>query len=454
MIRTLKRRFITAAMAAVTILLVLLLGAVNAVNAWTTARDAERLLDELVQLELQGRPALPRGEDFPAGEEPPTPWGSEPLPQPEKRPRGFMGAVFTENDRMAAVYVTVRLRDGAPVRADVSRISDLSEAEAAAMAADAAAKGLTEGKTDRFRFASAADQDGERVYIFLENSSRRNAVLRVAALSALAGLGGWLLMLGLVVLLARRTIAPVAENMERQRRFVTDAGHELKTPLAIIRANTEAMELIAGENKWSRNIKAQTERLTELTGNLLTLARAEELPKPGSLTPLDLTALTEKTAAMFRTPMEQRRLRLETELEGEVRVRGDETQLRSLLSILLDNAVKYAAEGSDLRLRLRAGEKSCVLRLENDCEALPACPPERLFDRFYRADAARTQKAAAIGNSELRAGTGAQAAGAAGTGGFGIGLSAARVIVQRHRGHIEAEYLNGTRIAFTVTLPI
>ena len=198
MIRTLKRRFITAAMAAVTILLVLLLGAVNAVNAWTTARDAERLLDELVQLELEGRPARPPGEGFPAEAEPTPPRGSELPPQLEKRPRGFMGAVFTENDRMAAVYVTVRLRDGALVRADVSRISDLSEAEAAAMAADAAAKGLTEGKTGRFRFASAADQDGERVYIFLEDSSRRNAVLRVAALSALAGLGGWLLMLGLV----------------------------------------------------------------------------------------------------------------------------------------------------------------------------------------------------------------------------------------------------------------
>lgn len=439
MIRTLKRKFIAAAMVAVTVLLVLLLGAVNAVNAWTSAQEAERLLENLVQLEAQGRPELPGGQtppELPENQPPALPGEQEPGPGgPQDSPRrGFMLGTLTENDRMAAVYFTLRVQDGAVLTADLGRISELSEAEAAALAAPVLAAGSKAGRAGSFRYASAPGPNGETVYVFLENSSRRMAVLRVAALSALAGLGGWLLMLGLVSLLAKRTIAPIAENMERQRRFVTDAGHELKTPLAIIQANTEAMELIAGENKWSRNIKAQTQRLTELTANLLTLARAQELPAPGSLAPVDLKALAEKSAAMFRIPMEQRGLRLEADLEPAA-VRGDESQLAGLLSILLDNAVKYAAPGSQLRLALRAGEKSCVLRLENDCAQLPDCPPERLFDRFYRADAARTQ------------------AGETGSGGFGIGLSAAQVIVQRHRGRIEAAYPGPQRIAFTVTLP-
>ncbi len=435
MIRTLKRKFIISAMIAVTVLLVALLGAVNVINAWSNSRDSARLLENLVQMEVEGRPEMPDGErppSLPEGEAPPDkPEGQGPYQRENERRGGFLSGPLTENDRLAAVYFVVRLRDGAVVETDVSRISEVSEEEAAAYGLAVLAEGTEEGRLDDYRYASARNAAGETVCVFLENSIRRAAVLRVAALSALAGLGGWLLMLGLVVLLAKRTIAPIAENMERQRRFVTDAGHELKTPLAIIRANTEAMELISGENKWSRNIKAQTSRLTELTQNLLTLARAEEVPAQGSFEQVDLSELTEKAVQMFQMPMEQKSLTLEAEIAPAVTVRGSEAQLSSLCSILLDNAVKYGSPGSVLRLKLKAAEKTCTLRLENRCDQLPDCPPERLFDRFYRADEARSQK-----------------------GGFGIGLSAAQVITLQHRGRLEAEYPAEDRIAFTVTLPL
>ncbi|MBR6377532.1 MAG: HAMP domain-containing histidine kinase [Oscillospiraceae bacterium] len=450
MIKTLKRKFIVTAMIAVTVLLVLMLGAVNAVNAWTASQDAARLLDNLVQMEAQGR----RGQEgfqpgFPQGEEPPTlPEGEEfedlddfdAFAQEDQpfgrgdwgRPGGFMPDDLTENDRLSAVYFAAWVKDGTLTRTDLSRIYNVSQDTAAALVAEVLESGKTQGRVDSYRYSSAANADGAQVYVFLENSSRRNGVLRVAVLSGLAGLGGWLLMLGLVCLLAKRTIAPIAENMARQRQFVTDAGHELKTPLAIIQANTEAMELIAGENKWSRNIKAQTQRLTELTRNLLTLARAEEVPALGSFAPVALSALVEKSLQMFSTSMENRGLRLEKALDPEVTVQGSETQLGTLLSILLDNAVKYASQGSTLSLRLSRGEKACSLRLENRCDRLPDCPPDRLFDRFYRGDSARTQSG----------------------GGFGIGLSAAQVIALQHRGRLDAEYPAEDRIAFTVTLPV
>ena len=433
MIRILKRKFIVSAMIAVTVLLVTLLGAVNIVNAWSTSQESARLLENLVQMEVSGRPDMPEGgkpPDLPEGEAPPEQAEGQGPQREDNRRGGFMSGQLTENDRLSAVYFVVRVRDGAVVSTDVGRISEVSEEDAAAYAQTVLEAGRTEGLLEDYRYASAKNPAGETVYVFLENSTRRTAVLRVIALSALAGLGGWLLMLGLVVLLAKRTIAPIAENMERQRRFVTDAGHELKTPLAIIQANTEAMELISGENKWSRNIKAQTARLTELTQNLLTLARAEEIPTLKDAAPVELSALVEKTVHMFQTPMEQKGLTLEAELDPEARVRGNEIQLSSLCSILVDNAVKYGSAESVLRLRCKAGEKTCTLRLENRCDQLPDCPPEQLFDRFYRADEARSQK-----------------------GGFGIGLSAAQVIVLQHRGRLEAEYPAEDRIAFTVTLP-
>ena len=432
MIRTLKRKFIISAMIAVTVLLVALLGVVNAVNAWSTARDTTRLLENLFWTETFGRP------DFPDGQEPPKlPAGQEPPPLPagdwkNGRPWGFMADNLTEDDRLASVYFSVWIREGTVKRTDVSHIASVTEAEAAALAVSVLEEGKTSGHVGSYRYASGSTPAGETLYVFLENSARRNAVIRVVALSALAGLGGWLLMLGLVMLLAKRAIAPIAENMERQRQFVTDAGHELKTPLSIIRANTEAMELIAGETKWSRNIKAQTVRLTELTQDLLTLARAEEVAAEGSFAPVDFSSLVEKSAQMFLTPMEQRGLTLEAELAPGVTVLGSEAQLGSLCSILFENAVKYATAGSALHLCLKAGEKTCTLRLENQCDRLPDCAPERLFDRFYRGDTARTQK----------------------SGGFGIGLSAARALAHRHRGSLEAEYPANDRIAFTVTIPV
>ena len=446
MIKTLKKKVIVTAMIAITILLVVLLGAVNIVNAWSYHQETEALLDDLSRLEASGnRPEWMRNDD--AGGPPPLPEGetrdwtgdSGPIP-PEGgmiepadngKGRGFMAEPLTENDWRAAVYFTVRVKNGSIVSVDISRISSVSEDEARAYGEKALSKGSS-GSLDSFRYTSAAAQDGTSVFVFLENSSRRNAVLRVAALSALAGLAGWGLMLLLVILLSKKAVAPIAANMDRQRQFVTDAGHELKTPLSIIKANTEAMELLSGPTKWSRNISEQVDRLSDLTRNLLTLARAEDVPTEGSLSEVDLSALAEKTAGMFREPMTLQKVRFTQAIQPGLLVRGSASQLSTLCSILLDNAVKYTPEEGRIDLTLKQQDK-VLLRVENDCEQVPACKPEQLFDRFYRGDAARTQS----------------------SGGFGIGLSAAQVIAKQNKGKLEAEYLGDKRIAFTVTfLPV
>ncbi len=429
MIRALKKRFIRTAMIAVTVLLILIFGALNLVNAWSARSETKLVLEMLTDMETNGR-----RPDRPDGQNGPPDWELSEPPEndlQEGERKGFLSKPLTEDDWRAAVYFTVRTLDGAVVETDVSRISSVSDETAVSYGEKALAAGEQTGTIGDFRYASATAKTGETVWVFLENSSRTDAVLRVAVLSGLAALVGWGLMLLLVIFLTKKAIAPIAENMDRQRQFITDAGHELKTPIAIIRANTEAMELISGQNKWSRNISAQVTRLSELTRNLLTLARAEEVPQAGSLSELDFSALTQQTAQTFQEPMALRGITLDAEIEPELRLRCSRDQLSTLLSILFDNAVKYAAEGSTVTLRLTRADKMLRLRMENDCETLPDCPPERLFDRFYRADSARTQK----------------------SGGFGIGLSAAQVITVRHRGRLEAEYPADRRIAFTVFLP-
>ena len=407
MIRTLRKKFTVTAMIAVTVLLLAILGAVNGVNAWTKAREADELLNVLVETEAD------------AGR------GPRELPM-ERRGGELWDRGPTEDSRMAALFFTVTESDGAVSRIDLSRIASVTEAEAEALYASIG--NSTDGRVGDFRYRSVTRADGSRVTVFLDRSRERGDVLRVAALSALAGLAGWGLMLLFVMFLSKKAIEPVAENMQKQKRFVTDAGHELKTPLAIILANTEAMELRQGENKYTKNIRGQVERLSGLTQNLLALARADEGQAPMNTELFSLGELAEETARPFREPAELRQLSLSTEIAPKVEIRANRQQIGQLIGILLDNAVKYTPEGGLISLCVKKEGVRAVLQVKNTV-ADASVPAERLFDRFYRADEARTQK----------------------SGGTGIGLSAARAIAEAHRGKLSAAY-EGDSIVFTLKL--
>ena len=407
MIRTLRKKFTVTAMIAVTVLLLVILGAVNGVNAWTQAREADELLKVLTETEADiGRgprelPMEPRGGEL---------WGRGP----------------TEDSRMSALFFTVTENADGTSCIELNRIASVTEDEAAALYASLGEG--TEGRVGAFRWRSLTRADGSRVTVFLDRSRERTDVLRVAALSALAGLVGWGLMLLFVMFLSKKAIEPVAVNMEKQKRFVTDAGHELKTPLAIILANTEAMELRQGENKYTKNIRDQVQRLSGLTQNLLTLARADEGQMLSGAAVFSLSELTEEMARPFREPAELRALTLSEAIEPGVEVRANRQQLGQLVSILLDNAVKYTPAGGTIAVRVRKEGGRAVLQVKNTV-ADTSVPAERLFDRFYRADEARTQK----------------------SGGYGIGLSAARAIAEAHKGSLGAAY-EGDSIVFTFKL--
>lgn len=237
-------------------------------------------------------------------------------------------------------------------------------------------------------------------------------------------------MLLLVIALSKRAIRPIAENLAKQKQFVTAAGHEIKTPLAIILANTEAMELHNGESKWSKNIRKQTERLSGLMKNLLTLARMEEGTAPVVMADLDMSKLTKEVADSFAESAKLKQIKLQAKIASDIKLYANREEMTQLLAILLDNAVKYSVEQADIVLTLAKRGKEVMLSCENTCEKLPDVEVDRLFDRFYRSDAARTQK----------------------SGGYGIGLSVARAIVQNHKGEITAEYKDGNRIVFKVEL--
>ena len=407
MIRILRRKFIVTAMTAVTVLLLVLLGAINGVNGWTTRRELEQQLDMLCQ-QTPGRSPRDFGPGF------------------ERREHRLFGSAPEGEALMSARYYAVWAdADGCVNRIDTDHIEYASEEEATELFENAS--GRDEGRTGAFRFRTVTLSGGDTLTVLLYDAQQRSGVLRVLALSALAGLVCWGLMLLLVSFLSKKAIEPIAENMEKQKRFVTDAGHELKTPLAIILANTEALELRQGESKYTRNVRAQVERLTGLTQNLLTLARADESKQVLNAEDLSLTDLVEESVQPFREPAELRGIKLSAELQPGLTVHGSRTQLGQLLSILMDNAVKYTPEGGAIAVSLKKDGKT-FLRVQNDVSDA-SVPPERFFDRFYRAEESRTQK----------------------SGGFGIGLSAARAIAEQHRGTLTAAY-EGNSIVFTLKL--
>lgn len=411
MIKTLQRKFVITAMIAVSVLLIALLGALNIGNAVISSRQTDELLDSLLMSEV-----------------PHSPQPLQPMPARENP----FAPPMTEDNRLSARFFAV-LADsqGQVIQVDISRISSVTEKEAAEMARTAISDDAQAGRLGSFKYRSAAVLNGQgTVYIFLDISSHHFTVIRVLLLSAVIGLVCWGLMLLLVILLSKKAIRPIAANMERQRQFVTDAGHEIKTPLAIILANTEAMELIGGQTKWSRNIREQTVRLNGLMQDLLSLSRIDAHSIAETKALLNASRLLEETAEMFRQSMELRSVTLTKQIAPDVTVCANQELLTRLFSILLDNACKYTSENGTVTVSLTSSGSGMQLTVRNDCDTLPDCPPERLFDRFYRADTARTQSG----------------------GGYGIGLSAARSIAEVHGGTITAQYTGEHVIAFQVRL--
>ena len=410
MIKALQKKFVLTAMIAITILLLALLGAINIGNAFLNVKQNERLLNSLINNQMSVMP-------------PPKTRGEIP---------GFLQPPLNENAKMSAVFFTAKIdNDRKIVGIDVSHIVSVSEDEAKEIVGSVLVNGKSEGTTHGFCYKSIdLKMEKATIYLFLDTSEAIYNVLRVLFLSAFIGIICWGAMLLLVVLLSKKAIRPIAENIDRQKQFVTDAGHEIKTPLAIILANTEAMELYNGENKWSINIKEQVNRLNGLMQNLLTLSKADEISAAQKKEQVDISELTLQSVDMFCETMQLKGLAIQKYIEPHIKQSVNKELFLRLISILTDNAVKYAKNDTTISVNLIRQDKNAYFEISNSCETLPECPADKLFDRFYRVDSARTQK----------------------SGGYGIGLSAARSIVEAHGGLISAEYREDKSITFKVKI--
>ena len=238
----------------------------------------------------------------------------------------------------------------------------------------------------------------------------------------------WVILLIIVILLSGKVIRPVLVGMEKQKQFITNAGHEMKTPLAIIQSNNDTMALIHGENKYNVHIRNQTKRLNVLMSNLLTLAKLDE-EIPLSTETVNISDVAGELLPAYTEDAQARNLRFTVQIEPDIVIQTNKDSFRQMLIVLLDNAIKYTPDGGSVRLSLARDGRHIQIIEENTCDPSLESDPERLFERFYRGDAARTQRKE--------------------TSGYGIGLSAARAICENFGGMLTAEYSSADCIRFT-----
>lgn len=251
--------------------------------------------------------------------------------------------------------------------------------------------------------------------------------------SVLVGSGALLIFFVLSLLLSNWMVRPVERAWRQQRQFISDASHELKTPLTVILSSADMLQSGAGEAdsrlRWMENIRAEGERMRRLVEDMLSLTRSEEAQEHRVLSRLDLSDLVDSCALTFETAAFERGVELVSDIAPDLHVVGDGDRMRQLVGILLDNAVKYCADGGRVELSLRReGRGSVLLRVSNPGAPIPAQERERIFDRFYRTDKSRGEKS-----------------------GYGLGLAIAKGIVTAMKGRIWVDCPEG-QVVFSVRM--
>ena len=325
---------------------------------------------------------------------------------------------------------TITLNDDGSVASWTSDRSDLySDLQVAAIAESILADGKDCGQIGT-QFYRKVTADGQTRLIVLDarldylsaSNALRSMILITAAACVLLSLLAWLLV--------RRMVRPVEDAFTRQKQFVSDASHELKTPLAVISANAEVLEQEIGENEYLGYIRSEVKRTDSLVRNLLTLARMDRNEAGTEMKHFDLSRAVLDVTLPFESTVYEAGKTMETDIPDGISCLGNEEMIKQLVVILLSNALKYSDDGGRIEVSLKTRGKQREIRVFNTGTPIPPEDREKIFDRFWRADPAHGRD----------------------TGGHGLGLAIAKSIVESHHGKIAVSSEDGRGSAFTVTL--
>ncbi len=467
MISRLRKRFIAVAMLSVFIVLFVIMGAINLLNYRNVVSSADTVLQILKEnggsfhsfhmedgANLPPDSMLPPGSEdsdgtdggppaFPEGKMPVEPgrWNSFSSSQEDGDgarkdfssmlhdgpQRNLSAETPFESRYFTVVYDT----DGTVASCDTDYIAAVDSESALTYAESVLSSSASSGFTDVYRYLKYTNDDGQTVILFLDCQKSLGNFYTFLYTSILISLIGFAAVFLMVFIVSYRIVKPVQESYDKQRQFITDAGHELKTPLTIIDADVSVLELDIGENEWLDDVKAQTSRLAGLTNDLIYLSRMDEGNSRLQMIDFPLSDLAADTVQSFRSRAQMEEKTFTSTIEPMISYEGDEKSIQKLITILLDNALKYSNEKGTVDFRLKKKGKGVEMTVWNTVTSIDPDTISHMFDRFYRADQSRNSS----------------------KGGYGIGLSIASAVAAAHKGRINASTSDGKSLTITVTLP-
>lgn len=283
------------------------------------------------------------------------------------------------------------------------------------------------GRKDNFSFYRA-DKNGYMLVAFMDNTVVNENAMMLFRFTLIFGAIALIIFYFLSVFLAKRIVKPLEESYQKQKQFISDAGHELKTPVSVVSANAELLAREIGENQWLSNIQYENERMGILVGQLLELARTENVKS--QMEQINFSRLVDGEVLPFESVAFEKGMLLSSDIEDGISVEGNSTQLKQLVSILLDNAIGHSSEQDEIVINVRKDHKMVYLQVINRGDEIPKEQCEQIFERFYRVDTVR--------NGEDKH--------------YGLGLSIAKAIVTAHKGQIKVQCYNGL-VEFKVQIP-
>ena len=409
MIKGLKIKFTILVSAITLIIMTVLVSTINVINYDRIIRNADEILSIISE----------NGGSFP-----------EVLPDVEGGEQSIiLPNISPELPYESRYFIVAFDEKGNLLLVDTRNIAAINGYDAYALAREALQKDSDVGFIGEYRYMLKVSEEGHRTYTFLSCerllSASRNFLLTSIVTSILI----YAAVVTVSAYFAERIVRPIVDSYEKQKRFITDAGHELKTPLTVISANVDILKMEIGDNECLDDIRQQTSRLTTLTNDLVYLARMEE--RPEELIEIPISDIVEETAIPYKNLAKASGKEMRLNIAPMLSLRANSKSVQQLVAILLDNAIKYSSDGGEIEFSLQKTSRGVIISAINTVdEALDKNSLSRIFDRFYRHDPSRSSRVT----------------------GNGIGLSIAIAVAKNHSGRMDARMISDNKIEIIATL--
>lgn len=412
MIKKLQHRFILITMSGIGLIFALVLLVLNISVDYSARRQGYAVLHQYEQRQLSFDKRPPMDRELPDAE----------------RPEGERPDIHWINDmRISYVFYD---SEGTVIDLSTGGNPDMTEDTLCTMAQNALKKTKETGSVAGYLYLFSKNEDATHIY-FLDYSPEKDMSMRLFEVCLWVGIVGIIVLFIPVILLSKWVTKPVQSAFDKQRQFIADASHELKTPLTIITANAEVLQSSLSDNKWLKHILEQSGRMKVLINNLLDLAKLDAYSEKQDFLTFDISRAVKNVSLSFESIAFEYNKKFFMEIEKSLTYCGNETAIRQLTTILLDNAFKYSDEKGTVVVRLSSCGDKKELFVHNTGNGISAEEQKHIFERFYRSDASRSRQ----------------------SGGYGLGLAIAKSIVDAHKGHIFVKSDGQSYTDFYVTLP-